>query len=269
MTFTWGPSNSQTVDLSKVTPIPAGQENAGCYKLTAGVAAKEMTDLITATVCYGSTEITTDTYSVKAYCDTILGDTTDTYSAPLKNLVQFMLIYGAKAQAEFNYKTNDLADADLGTYPLDAVDIATLGSYGSDADLSQFGLDFTSSCLVLQSKTSHKLFFTATDASVRNDLTITCGSQTLEPVATNDGFYVVIQNMAAKNVLKNYTVTFTHKDGTFAKLTVNAGAYIKLVLDDTYTNAQLNLTEDQRNTLKNTVTALYWYSKAAEAYFGS
>ena len=99
-----------------------------------------------------------------------------------------------------------------------------------------------------------------------------CGNQNLSFTEGTAKYpvCVVIPGMAARNVLKNYTVTFESADkGTTVKLKVNAGAYIKLVLDDTYTNAQLNLTEDQRNTLKNTVTALYWYSTAAEAYFGS
>ena len=269
VSFTWGAGNETTVHLSELTAIAEGQEKAGCYKLTANVAAKEMNDTVTATVYYGNTAIASNEYSVKQYCDTILADTTSGYPDSLKDLVRSMLIYGAKAQAEFNYNTSHPADAGLGTYPLDAVDIATLGSYGSGADLSQFGLDFTSSCLVLQSKTSHKLYFDVTDEDALADTTITCGSQTLERGTNSNGFYVIIPNMAAKNVLKNYTVTFTHKDGTVAKLTVNAGAYIRLVLDDTISSASLDLTDEQRNTLKNTVTALYWYSKAAEAYFGS
>lgn len=252
----------------------------GAYKFTAGVTAKQMNDTVTAILYVGDTVVDVSEYSVAQYACRILANTGGEFNdlftgenaaeklQKLQNLCRAMLLYGAKAQAQFGYNTDSLADADLGAYTLASVDLASLGSYGS-ADLTHSGLHFTSSCLVLKSKTSHMLYFDITDADALEDTTITCGSLTLERGTNSNGFYVIIPNMAAKNVLKNYTVTFTHKDGTVAKLTVNVGAYIKLVLDDTYTSAQLGLTEDQRNTLKNTVTALYWYSKAAEAYFES
>lgn len=262
--FTWGEGNEKTVQLSELTAIADG-DYAGCYKLTANVAAKEMTDTITATIYSGETVLATDRYSVKAYCTAILGDSS--YGEALQALVRNMLIYGAKAQLQFNYNTDSLADADLGSASQAGIDTSTLGSYGT-ADLSAFGLNFLASSLVLESKTSHKLYFTVNDETALAATTITCGSLTLERGTDTNGFYVIIPNMAARNVLKNYTLTLT-KAGATTKFKVNAGAYIAIVLDDTLSSDSLGLTDEQRSTLKNTVTALYWYSTAAEAYFSA
>ena len=226
-----------------------------------------MTDTVTATVSYDNTPIALNEYSVKQYCDTILADTTSGYPDSLKTLVKAMLRYGTKAQAQFDYQTDRLADADLADQTLSEVDTATLGACGS-ADLCAFGLRFTGSSLVLESKTSHKLYFDVSDQAALDATTITCGSLTLERGTDTNGFYVIIPNMAARNVLKNYTLTFTKDGAATTKLRVNAGAYIGTVLDDSVSSASLGLDDARRNTLKDTVTALYWYSKAAEAYFG-
>ena len=274
VTLSWGSGEDAKTEDYTFTGLTATD---GAYRFTAGVAAKQMNDTVTAILYVNDTVVDVSKYSVAQYAYRIIANTGGEFNdlftgenaaaklASLQNLCRAMLIYGAKAQLQFNYNTDHLVDADLDAYTLALVDTATLGSYGS-ADLTHFGLRFTSSCLVLESKTSHKLYFDVTNADALADTTITCGSQTLERGTDANGFYVIIPNMAARNVLKNYTVTFTHKDGTVVKLRVNAGAYISLVLDD---SQDVGLMPEERSVLKTTVTALYGYSTAAEAYFGS
>ena len=275
--LSWGSgvnAETQTYTFEELTATD------GAYKFTANVAAKQMNDTVTAILYVNDTVVERSEYSVVQYANRIIANTGGEFNSlftgenaaqkltDLQNLCRAMLIYGAKAQAQFGYNTDSLADADLGAYTLSAVDASSLGSYGT-ADLSDFGLTFTSSCLALESKTSHKLYFDVTDQDALDATTITCGSLTLERGTDSNGFYVIIPNMAARNVLKNYTLTFAKNGETTVKLKVNVGAYIGIVLDDAQSSASLGLTNEQRSTLKNTVTALYWYSTAAEAYFAA
>lgn len=268
--FAWGTGNEKTVQLSQLTAIADG-DYAGCYKFTANVAAKEMTDTITATIYSGETVLATDRYSVKAYCTAILGDSS--YGEALQALVRNMLIYGAKAQLQFNYNTDSLADADLGSASQAAIDTSTLGSYG-EADLSDFDLEFASASLGLETKLTHHLYFTSTKtaAELNEVVQVKCGKAVLtfaDGTGANAGkVYVDIPDISAKNTLKNYTVRFsTDNFASSTPLRVNAGAYIGIVLSAN--PKDIGLTEEAHNTLKSTVTALYWYSTAAETYFES
>lgn len=270
--FTWNDEEPQekTVNLSDLTAVSGGEMD-GCYKLTANVAAKEMTDEITATVYSGTTVLATETYSVRIYCSAILNDAG--YGDALRNLVKYMLIYGAKAQVQFDHThTGRLADEDLteADRTLPEVDASTLGSYGT-ADLSAFNIEFLGSSLILESKTTHRLYFESYygAAELNEAVTVRCGSKMLtftDGTGDNMGLvYVDIPEIAARNVLKNYTLTFTKDGAATAKLKVNAGAYIYNVLNTTLPDPSDRVTQP----LKDVVSALYWYSTAAEAYFSA
>ena len=251
ITFSW-PGDSATYEFSTLT-----KDASGCYKIPVNVAAKQMNDTITAQIKQGATVIETNHYSVAKYATRIVanaGGEFDSFAhlTELQTLCEAMLVYGAKAQLKFTYNTGSLASNADPTALTDA-EKGALGAYGT-ADLSPFGLSFTSSSLVLESNTVHRLYFDVTDAAALGATTITCGTKTLTAVVDGNTAYVDIPNIAARNVLKNYTVTFTSGANT-AKLRVNAGAYIKNALGGT------------DDALKAVVTALYRYSTAAEAYF--
>lgn len=242
---------TQSYSFSSLTPDAA----TGWYKFTVRVAAKEMTDTITATLSQGGVAVEVRTYSVAKYANRIIANNNGEFDSmanldKLQTLCRSMLIYGAKAQATFGYKTDSLADAGL-SYTLE--EVGTLGDYGT-ADLSPFGASFESSSLVLETKTIHRLYLSVTEASLLNAATITCGSKTLTVQSEGGRTWVDIPDIAARNVLKNYTVTFSNGTDT-AKLRVNAGAYIR------------NALAENDAALTAVVTALYWYSSAAEAYF--
>ena len=262
--------NSRTVAFSSLNPIAEGQPNAGSYKITANVEAKEMNDTITAILYDGDTVLDVCEYSVSRYARRILANAGGEFDSlanldKLQILCEAMLIYGAKAQVQFGYHTDDLADAGL-AYTLEDVPARSLATYDAAmaTDLSCFGLIFEGSSLVLETTTAHRLYFSGTtveqlaDAGVR----VNCGNKVLSFIEGTEQYPVCVEipGMAARNILKNYTVTFTSKDGTIVrKLTVNAGAYIQIALED----------QEQSEALHNVVRAIYWYSVAAEAYFGS
>ena len=274
--FTWGDGNTETVALSGLTPEPAGQSYAGLYKITAHVAAKEMTDVVTATLYDGETVVGIGQYSVRQYAkrvyDNAGGEFDDLFDGEdkaerleaLRVLCLRLLSYGCHAQEHFDYHTERPATEGI-AYIMAAVPRDTLGSYGS-ADLTPFGIAFIGSSLILEAATTHRLYFTpdpGLDAAALNAaVQVRCGSKVLR---FTDGssdkaglVYVDIPDIAAQNVLKNYTVRFSMDSfETSTPLKVNAGAYIRAALDDSWSN------------LFGIVTSLYWYSTAAEAYFGS
>ena len=273
--FTWGAGQTQTVQLSTLTAISDGSTVDGCYKLTALVAAKEMTDEITVKVYKGDEQVSEDRYSVASYARRIIDNQNGEFSdlanyTELKALCEAMLVYGAKAQTQFNYNIDNLADAGL-IYTLETVPADSLDEYVT-ANLNAFGIVFEGSSLVLETKTTHRLYFSSSkNAQALNDtVQVKCGNTVLkfkDGTRENAGMvYVDITDIAAKNVLKNYTVRFSN-DGfaSSTPLKVNAGAYIYNVLITSLPDPNGRVTQ----TLKDVVSALYWYSTAAEAYFSA
>lgn len=233
----------------------------GYYKFSMNFAAKEMSKTVTATLRQNGTLIEEKTFSIAGYASAIVENEGGKYDSlpnfdKLQPLCRAMIVYGAKAQTLFNYNTGDPADASLGAYTLDAVDESTLPAYPVGTDLSAFGVEFTASSLVLETETTHRLYFDVTDASLLSGATIRCGSRSLTAVVSGSTAYVDIPDIASRNVLKNYTLTFTNGTDT-AKLKVNAGSYIK------------NALATGSDALKDAVTGLYWYSIAADAYFSA
>ena len=270
--LTWGDGNSETVSFSDLTPQTGGAQS-GLYKITAHVAAKEMTDVVTATLYDGETVVGIGKYTVQQYAmriynnangefdDLFVGEDSAERLQALRTLCMRLLSYGGYAQEQFGYHTDRLASDGL-IYGMAVVPKDTLGSYGS-ADLTPFGLEFTGSSLILEAATTHRLYFTAEQSTeaLNAAVQVKCGSKMLhfEDGKTAGTVYVDIPDIAARNILKNYTVRFS-TDG-FASSTafaVNAGAYLKAALE-----------QGTGPNLYYTVTSIYWYSVAAEAYFGA
>jgi len=86
--------------------------NATYMYVTRGVAAKEMTDVLTVELYDANGYLVSDPYakSIKDYAEAMLARTTN---AKLKTLLVDMLNYGAEAQKFFSYHADALANADL------------------------------------------------------------------------------------------------------------------------------------------------------------
>lgn len=84
------------------------------YKITySNVTAKQIVDRIDITIYDGKGNQVSENRvdGIKAYAERMLGKSTS--SAELKTVLVDMLNYGAAAQLDFNYKTSELANADL------------------------------------------------------------------------------------------------------------------------------------------------------------
>lgn len=93
--------------------LPSAEYSEGVTKYTlSGFGPQEMGDDFTVELFVDGESVDTLTYSVKAYCDTVLAD--DSASAELKTLVTEMLNYGAMAQKYKNYKKDALVNKGIG-----------------------------------------------------------------------------------------------------------------------------------------------------------
>ncbi len=245
---------TESVSLSEAEQIPQGEPCAGCYKVPVHVAAKEMTDVVTATLKINDAVVKKNQYSVQTYARTILADAEHTtYSETLWNLARAMLIYGAKAQRVFGYRTWFPADEDL-AYTLTAP--TGLKKNLLPDNFGDFGLAYKGSTLLLKTKTSYRLYFEVIDPETFENTAVTLNGTPLQWKKKPTGSYIFyeIPSIAASCILDEFSLTFTNGSTTYGA-TVSTQDYIK------------NALEGDNDALKNVVIAIYDYCKAAYAYF--
>ena len=235
---------SQTVYVKDVTPIEGGY-----YVFKCRVAAKNMTSTITAQILGIDKESTAYTYSVSEYANWLIEHKDDseayTKAAPL---VEKMLQYGAYAKEYFD-KTNTLDD--LGEVSIDE----KFTSYTSNLSDELF----SGATLSLKSQTTLSLYFTSSDT-----LTFSCvdkdGNERVVDTAKNGSYQVArIRNIAAKELQDSFTLTVKSGETVLGTITYSPMNYCYKALHGGTTDGNLI----------NAVKALYQYSQAANAYFGS
>ena len=246
--------NGQTQTV-KVKDASIG--NDGIRLFPCGVAAKEMTDVITAQFCLadGTPAGIGYTYTVREYADYIL--THEGYSGSAKNLVKAMLNYGATSQIYFNYKTDSLANSVLSPDDrvVEIMDYREIVHKQNQPGPNQIKPEQVS--LVLKSTVSLKLYFDAADVQ---DYVIRRRGQTLEKTISGNFTIVQTDGITASELNSGVVLDFYDADDVFlGSMVYSPAKYCKLVL---YQPTGPVYTEE----LKRVVTALYKYSKAAEYY---
>lgn len=255
--------------LNTNNPIAKAKINGDYYQFTAYVAAKQMKDQITVQIVNGSEVIVRDPYCVADYCNEVIADKDKEVSAKLgysdeefeklQNLCKAMLTYGSRAQTQFSYNTENLADEGIDyTYtPAQASDFADYykAEYMSGTnDMAYYG-----SSLLLEAETTYSVWMryenagytppTATAKIGDKEIAI----ETMKVEGNYDAYYVRynVINLPANLVTKDITVDFNGEQKTY-----NAKSYFYLALSQ------------GNDTLKNTITSLYNYNKVAVDYFG-
>lgn len=249
--------STSTVEMPVKDASAVELEGKTYYIFPCHVAAKEMTSTIKAQIVNGSDEGTVFEYSVKQYADYIISHP-DKYGDEAVDLVKSMLYYGSTAQTLFNFNTNDPAGADLGDYtPIDVPEsFAQCGLSNVNEKANVAGLQLTNVSLVLESKTTLRLYFKRTDPTSSDDLpALICGDTYIEPQqkegqGTNGEYYYDIKGYAAGKIFEKKDVNF---DG---------GESFELCIGD-YCNMAMNSGNDK---LKATITALYNYDECAKVY---
>lgn len=231
----------------KVSDLAAGVE--GCYQLLVDLAAAQMNDDIVITVKSGETVLTEGTYSVRNYAKYLLDGN---YDAHTKQLVRYMLHYGAKAQTYFDYAADNLANADYEPQSLQAVPAENLKAEKTGGIE---GITYYGASLEHKNRIALNYYFTAPDGV--EGLTFTVDGQPCEAEYKRGMYCVEVSNIAPQQY--DEPVVMTVSDGT-GQLTVSYSPmhYIVRIYNRDTTAA----------ALKDLVQALYNYHLAAKSFVG-
>ena len=235
----------KTVNL----PLSEGVLSGTSYRFACPITSKNMTDDITAQVYNANGPVgDAKTMAVDTYCNWIIANTSDQKTI---NLMKAMLNYGASAQMLFNYRTDDLANAAL----------ADADKVFGKVDASAFahsrvgeedGIKPVSYTLLLDSETTVRCYFELTGDKSIDEFTFTVDGIKVEPVYKDGYYYIEKANIAAHRLDDMHTFTCGNITITYGGL-----SYVNQVM--TYYTS---------GTTFDMASALYAYSKAAEAYIG-
>lgn len=222
----------------------------GYYRYSVQFAAKEMGEEVTAQVFSSAgEECDPVTMSIQGYVKKAF----ETKNANLINLMKAMLNYGAAAQVEFEYNTDNLvnnimdeADRVLATADADAYAHKITGT---DADLSIYGTS-----LILDSETSIRIYFNVAEGKAVEDYTFTIDGEPVTPIAKDGRYYITLTNIAAKDLDVWHTFCVGGITVEYAGL-----SYVARVQEVASSDADL----------MDLANALYAYSQAAEVFFAN
>ena len=271
------PFDEETIISKPMNELPY-VEGRG-YLLAVSVPAKEMNDPIQVKIKQGDTVVNSMEYAAADYARSIYAASDDDLMAwiggsatqqkvdNLRELCRAMLVYGAKAQALFDYNTGNLATAgvDDTLTALDETELADLENNYLRPDINAYGLNYYGCSMVLLSETSFRLYFTGTvQAGFAAELVDAPAGMACAVGDKNNGAYtyVDITGIPARELLSTFTLRLGVKDGgaftDYQDFEVKPGTYIRAILTDPSSTAEA----------RDAVTAIYRYCKAAIAYFG-
>ena len=239
-----------TVDGTRTVNATYELKN-GYVACTYKLAAKEMTDEVSASITVNGETITSAETSAASNANALLNDTNS--SDTLKALAKSLLNYGAAAQAQFGYNEANPANASLSDTDKAVAEI------GTELDTACAGMGVTADSykglsLVLNSETALKLYATGdTSITLKQGENVVASSGEKK----NNGFsFVKVENIAANHLQDTYTVVINNDETT--TYTVSPLLYC-------YNVARGNFDAN----LKNLVNALYDYNQKAIAYGNS
>ncbi len=232
------------------------------YVFKCNVAAKEMTDTITAQMFSGGKSGQGYEYTVKEYADYLLDNTdkNDDY-AKAAPLVKAMLDYGAYSQTYFKHNTDALANGGKDSTNIQEVDADTInkpydpkGTYLGDAG----DTTFEGATLSLKSETTLSLYFKSS-----RDLSFECDSYEVEKNTTAGGYQIArIRGIKADDLDETFKLDINDvADSGNTQTFYGYVHYCPL----TYCYNVLKGGSDDEN-LQNVCKALYLYWQAANEY---
>ncbi len=218
----------------------------GQYKITARVAAKEMTDVLTFRIKSEGKIIYADTYSVKQYAETILANSDSQYSKDTLDLVRALLNYGGYAQSYFAYQTENLANTGLN---LKLPVPITSNIVDSQSSGTVAGIEAIGATLGLENKTQIVFVIRLAEGAKASDYSFAGG----EVAINGRTVTVTTEGVRADKLDHTYTLTVS-KGGVAQTLTYSPMNYVKNKIGDT--NAEL----------VSLLKSLYAYYTAAKQY---
>ena len=237
-------AGDQTTNYTVADMIPLD----GSYKVSAQVAAAQMTDEITVQIVEGGTAVWSKTYTVRQYAEYILaGD----YDDATKKLVREMLSYGGAAQTYFGYREDKLATNGIDLTGACSVEIPADAELTMATEGTVDGLSFYAASLIFTSKTAVRFYF---DGDVTN-CTFTVNGQNLTAMEKNGKWYVEAGQIGPNALNETVTVLVT-KDGKTLTVSYSPMDYM----------VRMNGKATVSDSLKTLLKAMYNYHLAAKAY---
>ena len=251
---------------TKESEVPVNYIN-GSYRAACNIAPAEMSYPISAALKLSGNDapIALDSYSVKQYADIIMSDEfkasyTGTDSKSYDNLaalVKAMLDYGARAQLRFDVDSDNPVNDGNYTYT-DAVTPEMIPATRSNMNenLSDYGLEYTGSSVVLLTKTSIRHFYRIVDRSKFDAVKdgITFNGNRADYRVRGDEIYFELANIGAPDIDKVYKLHIGTTDYSYA-----VTDYIRSILSKTG--------ESVNEETKALVSVMYHYNRIADAYF--
>ncbi len=245
-----GTTEEVAVDPSKTIEY----EGKTYYAFTGYIAAKEMTQMVTAQLITANGVTGEYTYNVQTYAKSIIDGST--YTDKEKNLAKAMLNYGAYAQVMFGHEIENLANSVLGEADRNVADVTISDEYKKSYTANIDGVQFRGTTTLWEADTTIRHYFTITGENVTFQLQTAAGTKDLEVKNGQYGKYVAIEGIAAKDMATAYTIIISN--GTDSQtITSSVYSYFYDILNgSSYSEAE-----------KNAAQAAYLYGEAAAAYF--
>ena len=228
---------------------PSQKNGVTVYQFSCPITSKNMTDEITAQIFNASGAVgASKSMSVDTYCNWVIANYKDQKTI---NLMKAMLNYGASAQKLFKYRTDDLANASLAASDkvFGAVDAS---AYKHSVVGTEEGIIAKSMTLLLDSETTVRVYFELTGNKSIDSYTFTVDGVKVQPTFKDGKYYIERPNISAHRLDDMHVFTCGGITVTYGGL-----SYVNQVM--TYYSS---------GTTFEMASALYAYSKAAEAYIG-
>ena len=245
--FTYG-NNTRTVPLSEgEISVKNGVTR---YMYSCPITSKNMTDTITAQIYTANGPVgESQSDDVRAYSSWLAENIQD---KELEELLHAMLNYGAAAQIQFNYKTNDLANSLLDEEDK-ILKYADLSEFEMNRSCKDDGIKNTAATMLLDSETVIRIYYVLTGDKTIEDYTFRIDGVEVEPQyqESRDRYYVELPNIGAHELDEMHVFTVGDEIFHYGPM-----SYVYDVL--TY--------DPEGSTIYNMALALYAYSVAAENY---
>lgn len=225
----------------------------GLYKISANVAAAQMTEDIMIQVIASEAEGSQFLYSVRKYGDYILVNNTDENTC---NLVKAMLNYGGKAQDYFTYNLGDLADngISIAEQEIPFTENLIAKKEGSSANVKYYGAS-----LIHEHQTSLRFYFSSTDEAISG----------LKFVASSNG-EVIDDDMKVTKVADKYFVEIVDiaPNKLCDEITISVDGF-SVTYSAFYYIHRMYYRATSADVLRDLMKAMYNYYYYAVAYLGA
>ena len=220
----------------------------------------QITDLVHVVVSYGVDEnnltpIDEFDYSVQTYCENMIS--LHPSDAKLVAVCTATLDYGAYSQIQFNYKTENLANANYtaGAETISAIQIPD--TYGiTSISGTCTGIAGSGRSINLLSATEIRFTFRPENVSTLDNYTFTVNGESATATVNGNKFMVKVTGVKAPLLDTQYTVVITNTtDGTSMTATYSVLAYA------------YNMQSNSNANVSNMCKALYRYFDTAKKYF--